>query len=350
MPPTAFHPNRPVALWLLAMAAMVFVMVVLGGLTRLTHSGLSMVEWQPLIGALPPLSEAEWTIFFEKYKQFPEYQKLNAHMTLAEFKGIFWLEYFHRLWGRAMGLVFLLPFLWFLVKGRIDRALAPRVALIFVLGGLQGVLGWFMVKSGLVDRPDVSQYRLTAHLGAAFLIQAALIWVALSLLYPRTVFTHPERALALRRWLIGLMTMIVITVLAGGFVAGTDAGFKFNTFPLMDGRLVPTHFLFPESPWYVNLFEDEATIQFNHRVLAIVTVIVAFVAWMKSRSAALPARAHRACDALGLMALVQVGLGIATLLLIVPVWLGSLHQAGALVLFTLALWALHELRPYPANG
>jgi cytochrome c oxidase assembly protein subunit 15 len=350
MTQTHFHPNRPVALWLFAMAAMVFVMVVLGGLTRLTHSGLSMVEWQPLIGALPPLSEAEWTLFFEKYKQFPEYQKLNAHMTLAEFKGIFWLEYFHRLWGRAMGLVFLLPFLWFLFKGRIDRALAPRIALIFVLGGLQGALGWYMVASGLVDRPDVSQYRLTAHLGAAFLIQAALVWVGLSLVRPRTVFAYSLRALALRRWLIGLLVLIVLTVLAGGFVAGTDAGFKFNTFPLMDGTLVPTHFLFPESPWWVNLFEDEATIQFGHRLLAILTLIAALVAWMKSRQAALPPRAHRVCQAVGLMALVQVGLGIATLLLIVPVWLGSAHQAGAVVLFTLALWALHELRPSAAKG
>ncbi|MCC7168087.1 MAG: COX15/CtaA family protein [Rhodospirillales bacterium] len=344
MTATAFQPNRPVALWLLAMAAMVFVMVVLGGLTRLTHSGLSMVEWQPLIGAIPPLSEAEWSIFFEKYKQFPEYQKLNKGMSLAEFKGIFWLEYFHRLWGRAMGLVFLLPFLWFLFTKRIDRKLAPKIALIFVLGGLQGALGWYMVKSGLVERPDVSQYRLTAHLGAAFLIQAVLIWVALSLLKPPATFADPARALNLGRWLAGLLALIVVTVLAGGLVAGTDAGFKFNTFPLMDGKLVPSHFLYPESPWWLNAFEDEATIQFHHRVLAIATLIVALASWWKGRAAALNATARQAIDAVGVMALLQVGLGIATLLLIVPVWLGSLHQAGAVLLFSLAVWAIHELR------
>ncbi len=336
--------RRAVGLWLMILCFMVFVMVVLGGLTRLTHSGLSMVEWQPH-HVLPPLTAQEWGEAFGKYQQFPEYQKLNKGMTLDEFKGIFWLEYIHRLWGRAIGLVFLLPFIWFVATRRIDRAMVPRIGLIFILGGLQGALGWYMVASGLVDKPSVSQYRLAAHLGAAFLIYGVMYWYALAMLRPDSARPADQAATAgLKRLTQILLILVSLTVLSGAFVAGLHAGFKFNTFPLMDDRLIPTHLLFPEQPWHVNLFEDEATVQFDHRLLAISTLILSLLVWWRAATMRLQDRASLAFHLVGLMALIQVALGITTLLMIVPVSVASIHQAGALVLFTLVLNALHALK------
>jgi cytochrome c oxidase assembly protein subunit 15 len=334
--------EKAIAAWLFAMCAMVFVMVVLGGLTRLTHSGLSMVEWQ-LLHVLPPLTETEWQDAFEKYKQFPEYRELNSDMTLQGFKSIFWLEFVHRLWGRAIGFAFLLPLLWFWSRGWVDRALLPRLLVMFALGGLQGALGWYMVKSGLVDRPDVSQYRLTAHFGAALAIYGYMLWVALSLAFPEEHAVTGRQARGLRRLAAGVAMLVFVTALAGGFVAGLDAGLTYNTFPLMDGALVPDG-LFIQSPWWINFFENVATVQFDHRLLAETTVVVVMLFWGLARRATLAARTRTAINLLLAVALAQLGLGIATLLLVAPVPLASLHQAGAVALFSAALWVLHELR------
>lgn len=339
---------RPIAIWLFACCAMIFVMVVLGGVTRLTHSGLSMVEWRPLLGWLPPLTEAAWEQAFAQYKSFPEYQKLNYGMALAEFKVIFWMEYVHRLWGRSIAIVFIIPFLYFLGRGRVPKRLRPHLALMFFLGALQGALGWYMVKSGLVDRPDVSQYRLTAHLGAAFLIYGYILWVALGLLAPAVKgLSGPT---ALRPASLGLVGLVLLTALSGGLVAGLDAGFIYNTFPLMAGRLVPEG-LFDQAPAYVNFFENVATVQFVHRVLAVLTFVSVLLFWLRAREAALPRSVRLPIDAFMGLAAVQVALGISTLLLVVPVPLAAAHQAGALMLFSAALWTAHALRrATPAPG
>ena len=340
---TVSRPGRAIAVWLLIMCAMIFVMVVLGGVTRLMHAGLSMVEWRPFLGWLPPFGDAAWADIFAQYRAFPEYQKLNYGMTLAEFKSIFWFEYFHRLWGRLIGLAFLLPLLYFLFTGQVEGRMRRHLFVIFVLGGLQGVLGWYMVKSGLVDRPDVSQYRLTAHLGAAFLIYAYIFWVALGLLYP-TADTLSGRAAAGLRWVsIGLVGLVSLTALSGGFVAGLDAGFTFNTFPLMNGQLVPEG-LFEHEPWLLNFFDNVTTVQFDHRLLAIVTFVCVAVFWWRARYVDMPNSAQWSIHALMGMTLIQVALGIVTLLLVVPVALGAAHQAGALLLFTASLWTAHTLR------
>jgi cytochrome c oxidase assembly protein subunit 15 len=331
--------HRVIAFWLLAVAAMVFAMVVIGGVTRLTHSGLSMVDWRPATGWLPPFTEAEWRAVFQQYQQFPEYREVNAGMTLAEFKGIFWLEFIHRLWGRLIGVAFAVPLVVFLLMGWVDRRLAPKLVVMFVLGGLQGVLGWYMVKSGLVDRPDVSQYRLTAHLGAALLIYAYMLWVAFGLLAPNS----PPTPRHLSRFGATLATLVFVTALSGGLVAGLDAGFAYNTFPLMDGELIPEH-LFAVSPLYLSFFEDVTTVQFTHRLLALTTAALVVVFWFAATKAPLAARARLAAHALLFAVAMQVTLGIATLVLIVPVPLAAAHQAGAVVLLTAALWAAFEVR------
>ncbi|MDP6884701.1 MAG: COX15/CtaA family protein, partial [Rhodospirillales bacterium] len=330
------------ALGLAVLCAMVFVMVVLGGVTRLTHSGLSMVEWRPLTGWLPPLSEGEWRDAFGKYQQFPEYRELNYAMGLGGFKSIYWHEYLHRLWGRLIGVAFVLPFAVFALLGWLNRPLAGRLGLAFVLGGLQGVLGWYMVKSGLINEPDVSQYRLTAHLGAAFVIFGYLLWLIFGLLAPgaRRVVAPERRALV--RFAVVATGLILVMALSGGFVAGLDAGFIYNTFPLMEGRLIPDN-LFEATPWYINPFENIITAQFLHRLLAVVVVAAVALLWSRSRRWALDGAARRAINMLVLLIVVQAGLGIATLLLVVPVALGAAHQAGAFVLFACALWVVHAL-------
>jgi cytochrome c oxidase assembly protein subunit 15 len=322
---------------------MIYAMVVVGGVTRLTRSGLSMVEWEPIMGAIPPLNTAQWEQTFAKYRQTPEYLKVNSDMGLAEFKSIFWWEYSHRLLGRTIGLAFLLPFLYFLARRRIDRTLAPRLAGIFLLGGLQGGLGWFMVKSGLVNDPHVSQYRLTAHLAMAFLIYAYIFWVALGLLAPRPQHQGGAGVARLRRFSMAVTTLIGVMVLSGGFVAGLKAGYAFNTFPTMNGHWLPPGLLALEPAWR-NLFENLATVQFDHRLIAYLLALVVPAFWWAAGRIALPPRARRATHFLLAMLGVQITLGISTLLLIVPVPLAAAHQAGALMLFTLALWVNHELR------
>ena len=336
---TAAH--RTIGRWLLLCAAMVLAMVVIGGITRLTGSGLSIVEWRPVFGFLPPLSEAAWQRVFDLYRATPQYLEVNAGMTLPEFRGIFWWEYVHRLWGRVIGLVFFLPFLWFILRGHIRGLFAWKLLGIFALGGAQGALGWYMVKSGLVDVPEVSQYRLAAHLTLAFQIYGLLVWTALSVLIPNPDAISDTRHRQTRNLAITALSLVSITVVSGAFVAGTDAGLIFNTFPLMDGQLVPPgYFDSPTAP-----FEDHATIQFHHRVLALVSFALIVWVWWQSRWLALVPRARRAANVLLAAALLQVTLGISTLLLLVPVHLAACHQAGAMILFTATLWFVFELRP-----
>lgn len=340
--PTEAGARRQVAAWLLACCALVFAMVVVGGVTRLTHSGLSIVEWQPILGTLPPLNEAQWIETFAKYQLTPEYRKVNHAMGLDEFKGIFWWEYFHRLLGRAIGLAFFLPLLFFLVRGKIDGPLALKLAGIFILGGLQGAMGWYMVKSGLVDDPRVSQYRLTAHLGLALAIYAAMLWTALDLLKPaRAAANEPRRHLG--RYALALAALIFLMSLSGGFVAGIHAGSAYHTFPLMNGHFVPPEILMLE-PWWLNLFNNMATVQFNHRMIAWLLMLLVPAFWLMARRVPLPPRARLATHLFLGMLTIQVMLGISTLLLAVPVPLAAAHQGGAVLLLTAALWAGHELR------
>ncbi|NNF16092.1 MAG: heme A synthase [Gammaproteobacteria bacterium] len=331
--------HRIVAIWLLICCALVFAMVVLGGVTRLTGSGLSMVDWRPIMGILPPLNETQWQETFALYQQSPEFRHVNYEMDVDGFKGIFWLEYLHRLLGRTIGLVFLLPFLFFLATGRIHKRGLPKYLLMFVLGGLQGLLGWYMVKSGLVDNPHVSQYRLTAHLVAAFAIYAFMFWVALGILFRgRDEIRH-----ALYGATAALTGLVTVTVISGGFVAGLKAGLAYNTFPLMDGKWIPGGLLALEPAWR-NLFDNLTTVQFNHRVLAISTLLLVIGYWAVAVRKSMARPARLAVHVLLLVAVLQVALGIATLLLAVPTTLAVTHQANALVLLTTVLFLCHRLR------
>jgi len=331
-----------VAIWLFICAIMIFVMVVLGGVTRLTHSGLSMVEWKPATGFLPPMTELVWQDTFEKYQQYPEFKIKNPDMDLAGFKSIFWLEFIHRLWGRCIGIVFFVPFIFFLLRKKLDRKLIPKLITMFILGGLQGVLGWFMVKSGLSDRPDVSQYRLTAHLIFAFFLYGWIFWTALELLFPEP-HAIKQSLHTYKGILSGLILLLVIAIMSGGFVAGTDAGFIYNTFPLMGDTFLPKD-LFVFDPWIRNFFENVVTIQFTHRILTMLIFISVIGFWLKTLKQDLPVRTRTVLHCLLAAVVLQVLLGISTLLLVVPVPLAAAHQAGALILLTAMLWARHEFR------
>lgn len=318
---------------------MVLVMVVLGGITRLTKSGLSITQWQPLSGILPPFGDAAWQAEFERYKAIPQYRAIHADMDLAAFKAIFFWEYLHRLWGRMIGIVFAGPFIYFLLRRRFPRALAPKLALILALGALQGFVGWYMVMSGLEDRIEVSQYRLAVHLGMAVLIYAAMLWVALDLLTPRADANAP----ALRRSLSVVSGLIFLTIIAGSFVAGLRAGYIYNSFPLMNGAVLPEDYGRLQ-PFYLNWFENPGAAQFDHRLLAEITALAVLVLWAAARRWTLAPATRLWLHLLLAMALVQPALGIATLLWVVPLPLAVLHQAGALLLLTAALGARHSLR------
>lgn len=333
------------------MAGLVFAMVVLGGVTRLSQAGLSMVEWRPLAGALPPLDEETWRALFAQYRQFPEYREVHRGMTLEGFKGIFWLEYAHRLLGRALAAAFLLPFLWFLLRRRLPLSLAAWLLAIATLGGLQGLLGWYMVESGLVDRPDVSPYRLAAHLGLAVVIYAALLWTALGLLLrPAAERAAPAAAAAASRaWRVALalaLGLVFVTLLSGAFVAGNDAGLAYNTFPDMAGTLVPPD-LFPIEPLWRNFFEHVPLVQLDHRLLAMLTAAVVAAIWLAGFRAPPPRPVRCALHALAAAVACQFVLGVATLLAFVPVPLAAAHQAGAMAAFTACLVALRLLHPRP---
>jgi heme a synthase len=328
--------ERQLGVWLLVCCAVLFSLIVLGAATRLTGSGLSIVHWQPITGVWPPAGETQWQQVFEQYRASPEYQQVNRGMSMSEFKVIFYYEYAHRLLARALGLLFAGPLLWFWWRGQVPRQLRwPLVGLLF-LGFGQGYLGWYMVKSGLIDVPMVSQYRLAAHLGLALMIYAGMFWLALRLLWPKQA-THAPLASART---VPMLVLITVTIISGAFVAGLKAGYVYNTFPLMAGKWIPDGVLFLEPAWR-NLFENTATVQFTHRLLGITTVLAALSLWLWSLRNEVSRPLRLAFSALAALAVLQAGLGIATLLLYMPVWLAATHQAGAVILLSANLALLH---------
>ena len=333
-----------IAYWLLGICLLVFLMVVIGGVTRLTGSGLSMVEWKPVTGFIPPFTESDWQLLFDSYRQYPEFLIVNRGMDLAGFKGIFWLEFIHRVLGRLIGIAFLLPFLFFLIRGMIPRNLTPKLIVMFILGGLQGLLGWYMVKSGLVNDPHVSQYRLTAHLMLAVAIYSYILWTALHLIAeekPYNEFT-PDM-LKLPGKTLMLVIFVVITMISGGFVAGLKAGLIYNTFPLMGDSLIAPG-VYAGQPWYLAMLEDAITVQFNHRLIALATFFLVIAVFIYQLRLSLPSRTKMLFIFALITVAIQVGLGISTLLLRVPVSIAASHQAVALVLLTSLILLLHHLK------
>ena len=316
----------PVVAWVLGVAGLVFCMIVVGGITRLTGSGLSMVEWRPLMGILPPLSDGEWQRVFTLYKQSPEYIHVNSGMGIDEFKTIFFWEYVHRVLGRVIGLAYGLPLLVFLALGRIPQGFGLRFMLLLVLGGMQGVIGWWMVKSGLAEDPAVSQYRLAVHLSMALIILSALLWTALDLVNGRARFpgAHPA----------GIAGALGVTIVAGAFVAGMDAGLLYNEYPLMGDSLVPDEY---GLEGWADPFENPASAQFHHRLLALLVVVGVISLWWRAINSGLAMRGYAMLTAVGL----QFVLGVATLLYAVPVSLGTMHQGGAALLLASVVWYLH---------
>jgi len=321
---------RPVRIWLYVVAALVLLMVVVGGMTRLTESGLSIVSWKPLSGTIPPLSLADWQAEFEAYKLIPQYTLQHHWMSLEDFKLIFWWEWGHRFLGRFIGLAFFVPFVVFLVQKRLTRPLVPSLAILFVLGGFQGFLGWWMVSSGLSERTEVSQYRLAAHLGAACLLFLALIWVARSLVPER-----PDRRESVPtgwRWAVAsLGILLYLQLIAGAFVAGLDAGFAYNTWPLIDGSFIPKG-LSVMQPFWKNLFENALTVQFNHRMIAYLIAAYAAVLFWFGRKNPGFAGVNGWMPRIALLIGLQILLGIATLVSVVPISLAIGHQALAFML------------------
>jgi cytochrome c oxidase assembly protein subunit 15 len=318
--------------WLIVVAAMIFLMIVLGALTRLTESGLSMVEWRPATGWLPPLSDSAWKAELQKYLSSPQGRLINRGFGVDEFKQIFWLEYLHRLWGRLIGLVFALPLAWFWLSGRLTPALKPRLLALLVLGGLQGALGWVMVASGLVDRPAVSHYRLAGHLMLAIALYAYTIWLTLQLGPQHDRRDDP----ATRRQSTILIIWLFVVLIWGALMAGLRAGASHNTFPTMSGYWIPPG-LFELSPWWVNLFENGTTIQLIHRWLATLLVLAILgLAWRTRRAETVAASA---------MAVLQFCLGIATILTGVNIAIATAHQAGAVVLLTILVVVRHRATP-----
>ncbi|MBP0491306.1 COX15/CtaA family protein [Pararoseomonas indoligenes] len=335
---------RAVAWWLLAVAAMVWVMVALGGATRLTGSGLSIMEWAPLRGTLPPMSEAEWNRLYDLYRTIPQYELVNRGFGLEGFKGIFWLEWTHRLWGRLIGLVYGLGLLWFWMRGAIPKGYGRRLVLLLALGGLQGAVGWFMVASGFeADRTAVSPWRLVIHLSLALLLFAVLLWTALSLLRPGR--DAPAEARFLRPLAHATAGLVVLTMLAGGFVAGIKAGLDYNTFPLMAGQIVPEGYGGTGATTFLHaLVGDVATVQFNHRLLATLTGLSALALGALGLARLPRGPARRAAGGCTAVVLLQYGLGVSTLVHAVPAWLGTLHQTVAVAVLAGALVLLHALR------
>jgi len=335
---------RGLGVWLFVVAALVFVMIVVGGITRLTESGLSMVDWRPVTGLLPPLSEQEWQQAFEAYKQYPEYRVVNRGMALAQFKTIYWWEYAHRLLGRLIGLVFILPLIVFWIRGAIPGRFKPRLVGLLILGGAQGLLGWYMVRSGLVDRPDVSHYRLTAHLGLALILFAALLWTALDFLAARRGLRHPR----LRRWAMAFLGLVFAQCLLGAMVAGLDAGLAYNTWPDMGGSFLPP-LAFAMEPALINFVENPAMVQFAHRLGGYFVALAAVALFFRSLRNTVPAPAKLGAFVLVLIVAGQILLGILTVLHHVPVPLGALHQAMAVILLAGTVMFAHMHRKDPGR-
>ena len=329
--------DRQVARWLMLCAIVVFGMILLGGVTRLTHSGLSMVDWRPLVGVIPPIGEQEWLATFDKYKQFPEYQKINKGMSLDGFKVIFMYEYLHRVLGRLIGVIFILPFLFFYFTKRIKSGLTPKLIIMLIGGGCQGLLGWYMVKSGLVDKPDVSQYRLSAHLGAAVLIHSFILWTAFDLVSRRT-----EQPAQLKTFAYSLSGLIFLMILTGGLVAGTKAGYAYPTWPLMGDSFIPAG-LYSMTPTWLSAFEDITTIQFNHRIFAYIIIALVLSFAVKAFRAGIQGPIRTAVFCLIGLLILQVSLGISTLIFYVPIPVAAAHQVGAVALLSASLFISHSL-------
>lgn len=341
--PPAEIPARAVVVWLWTVYGFIAAMVLIGGITRLTESGLSMVDWHPLMGALPPLSEADWQAVFARYQQSPQYQQVNHWMTVGDFKAIFFWEYFHRLWGRLIGVVFFVPWLYFTLRGRLRGRWAGRALIAFVLGGLQGLLGWFMVQSGLVDVPAVSHYRLAAHLSLAFFVGAYVAWLALDM-RPGPAPAEPDRARGVYRAGWAFIALLAVQIVYGAFMAGTRAGYMYRTWPDMNGAFVPAGLGVMEPVW-LDAIANPDTINFVHRTLA--WLVAAFALWLAYAGfrRAADARGRRAAVAVGALVVAQFVLGVLTVMHAVPVALGAAHQLGAYLLLTAALVLVHALRP-----
>ncbi|MFV0564566.1 MAG: COX15/CtaA family protein [Flavobacteriaceae bacterium] len=331
--------NKKVIYWLLTGCFLIFIMVVIGGITRLTHSGLSISNYKLITGTIPPISEAEWQEAFDLYKQYPEYQKLNNHFNLQDFKDIYFWEWLHRVIGRLIGLVFIFPFLYFLITKQLTKPTIKKALVLLGLGAFQGFLGWYMVKSGLVDRPDVSHFRLAAHLTTAFITFAYTFWVALDLMFPnRKPINIPFRDLV--RW---ALAVLLLQIIYGAFVAGLDAGFIHNHWPLMsEGKFMHDTVLIEQTPVYKNFIEGKSGVQFIHRILAYIVVAFVVVIWQKSKKLSLTPMQDVAIKALLIMVAVQFLLGVFTILLQVPVWLGVAHQVGAFFLLSAMTFTLHR--------
>jgi heme a synthase len=332
---------KPIVTWLFAGCFLIFLMVVIGGITRLTRSGLSIVEWNVIMGTIPPLNEQQWVDLFEKYKQYPEYQKLNYHYELSDFKSIFWWEYIHRLLARLIGIIFIVPFIYFWVKGKISKRLMPKLLIIFALGAFQGFLGWYMVKSGLVGDPYVSHYRLAIHLIAAFATFGYILWVALDELYGAKKIGKSYRGLIRLSWLF--FAVLTFQIIYGAFVAGLKAGYVFNTWPKMGDSWMPEAVTFME-PLYVNFLEGLAGVQFVHRYVAYLLVVLSVLIFYNAQKLDLSRIQRNGIYLLVSSIFVQVVLGIFTLIYAVPISLGVIHQAWALVLVAFNLFVLHQLR------
>ncbi|XP_073338581.1 heme A synthase COX15 [Pagrus major] len=344
--------NRILGRWLLGCSGLVVGAVVLGGVTRLTESGLSMVDWHLVREMKPPQTQAEWEAEFAKYQQFPEFKIMNHDMTLPEFKFIFYMEWGHRMWGRLVGLAYVLPTIYFWRKGYFTRSMKGKVLGLCGFVFFQGLLGWYMVKSGLEEKPEshdiprVSQYRLSAHLGSALLLYCASLWTGLTLLRPAHKLAETKSLMQLRRFAKGTGGLVFLTALSGAFVAGLDAGLVYNSFPKMGERWVPDDLL-AFSPALKNFFENPTTVQFDHRILAMSSLTAITGLYLFSRRMVLPRRAKMAISLLAAMAYAQVALGISTLLLYVPTPLAATHQSGSVALLSLAIWVLAELRKMP---
>ena len=330
--------KKQITIWLISACMLIFLMVIIGGITRLTHSGLSMVEWHPISGAIPPMNDSAWETEFEKYQQFPEYQKLNYGMTLSQFKFIFFWEYVHRLIGRLLGIFFIIPFTYFLIIKKLKPPLMKKLLFMFLLGGLQGLYGWYMVKSGLVDDPHVSHYRLAGHLILAFGLMAYILWTTLTLnkerFIPSTDY-NKEKLQPVFNWIVAV---IILQIIYGAFTAGLKAGYGWNTFPKMAGEWVPSNRLLPLSPIWKNFLEHTFTVQFIHRLLGWVLTMLIPGFWRYCKGFQLTLQQVKAVDWLLWAILIQFGLGVLTLIMVVPVWLGVLHQAGAVILFLTAVY------------
>lgn len=340
--------KKALVVWIASVCTLIFIMVVVGGVTRLTHSGLSMVDWQPIMGVIPPIGEVEWQDTFNKYKQFPEYQKLNQHMDLAGFKEIFYWEYGHRVLGRLIGVVFIVPFIFFWLAGRIEKTLKPKLVVALILGGLQGLMGWYMVMSGLVDIPRVSHYRLAAHLMLALVIFAWLFWIILGLLNSSGTKTvgKPGWSRPVSYFLLGL---VIVQIIYGAFVAGLRSGFGYNTFPLMNGQFIADA-AFMLNPWWLNLFENGAAVQFIHRWIGILLLCVTSAVWIAAIRGDYGRRFTRSSNILFITMVSQVLIGILTLTFIIPLWLATFHQALACILLLAVVNFVFVARgPSPVN-